>query len=95
MNNRLGYDMTMANILWVADALLPHLATVQLAAVRTAYQSPDPSWHNAQLASLYGTSASSQAKTVDPTPEYIADKKAGESPQEKTAQYCYSYQRGR
>ena len=93
MNNRLGYDMTMANILWVADALPPHLATVQLAAVRTAYHPPDPSWDNAQLASLYSTSASSQAKTVDPTPKYIADKKAGESPQEKTAQYCYAYQR--
>ena len=52
MNSRLGYDMTMANILWVADALPPHLATVQLAAVRTAYQPPDPSWDNAQLASL-------------------------------------------
>ena len=94
MNNRLGYDMTMANILWVADALPPHLATVQLAAVRTAYQPPDPSWDNAQLASLYGTSWSSQEKTVDPIPKYIADKKAGVSPQEKTAQYCYSYQRG-
>ena len=35
--------ITMANILWVADALPPHLATVQLAAVRTAYQPPDPS----------------------------------------------------
>ena len=31
---------------------------------------------------------------MDPIPKYIADKKAGESPQEKTAQYCYSYQRG-
>ena len=87
MNNRLGYDITMANILWVADALPPHIATEQLAAVRTAYQPPDPSWDNAQLASLYGTGASSQAETVDPIPKYIAEKIAGESPQEKTAQY--------
>ena len=29
-----------------------------------------------------------------PIPKYIADKIAGESPQEKTAQYCYAYQRG-
>ena len=43
MNNKLRHDMTMANILWVADALPPHLATVQLAAVRTSYQPPDPS----------------------------------------------------
>ena len=94
MNNRLGYDMTMANILWVADALPPHLVTVQLAAVRTAYQPLDPSWDNAQLANLYCTSSSSQAKSVDSIPNYIADKKAGQSPEEKTAQYCYSSQRG-
>lgn len=65
-NSRLNYESTIANMLYVADSLPQHLATLQVASMKTSGQTPDASWNNAQLANFYGTNSSNNSgKNID------------------------------
>ena len=89
-NNRMSYEGTIANMLYVADSLPLHLATVQVASMKTSGQKPDGSWDNAMLASFYGTNSSN---SVGKSTEKPTDDKSS-SPTVPIGSYCYQYQRG-